>query len=300
MKIKKVVILTVAVIMLVLSGVAHATDPASERALFHDIYKELVETNTTHSEGDTTLAAHRMEQVLRNAGFTEAEVQVVEPFPKKGNLVLRFKGDGTRRPLLLLAHLDVVEAKREEWQTDPFTLVETDGYFTARGAADDKAMAAAFVSILAQLKREGFTSHRDLILALTADEERVNVPTNGARWLTENHREWIEAEFGINEGGLGELINGKPTIQQIQVAEKLFTTYELVVRNPGGHSSLPRPDNAIYDITGAVNRIGQYTFPVKLAPVTREYFARSAAVFTGQRALDMRSIRSEEHTSELQ
>src|SRR5262249_26977440 len=158
------------------------------------------------------------------------------------------------------------------------------------GAADDKAMASAFVSILSQLKREGFTPHRDIILALTADEERSSVPTNGARWLTQNHRDWIDAEFGLNEGGGGELINGKPTIQRIKVAEKIFTTYELVAHNSGGHSSLPRPDNAIYDITGAVNRIGQYTFPVKLAPVTREYFARSAALFTGQRASDMRSI----------
>jgi acetylornithine deacetylase/succinyl-diaminopimelate desuccinylase-like protein len=231
-----------------------------------------------------------MEKRLRDAGFSEAEVQVVEPFPKKGNLVLRFTGDGTRRPLLLLAHLDVVEAKREEWNTDPFTLVETEGYFTARGADDDKAMASAFVSILSQLKREGFTPHRDIILALTSDEERGSVPTNGARWLTQTHRDWIDAEFGINEGGGGELINGQPTIQRIQVAEKIFTTYELVAHNAGGHSSLPRPDNAIYDITGAVNRIGQYTFPVKLAPVTRDYFARSAALFTGQRALDMQSI----------
>jgi len=172
----------------------------------------------------------------------------------------------------------------------PFTLVETEGYSTARGAADDKAMASAFVSILSQLKREGFKPHRDIILALTSDEERGSVPTNGARGLTQTHREWIDAEFGINEEGGGELSNGKPTIQRIQVAEKIFTTYELVAHNPGGHSSLPRPDNAIYDITSAVNRIGQYTFPVKLAPVTREYFARSAALFTGQRALDMHSI----------
>jgi acetylornithine deacetylase/succinyl-diaminopimelate desuccinylase-like protein len=290
MKSKNVVMLSVGLSTLVLFSVAQAADPATERPLFHDIYKELVQTNTSPSVGDNTLAAHRMAKRLRDAGFTEAEVQVVEPFPKKGNLILRFKGDGARRPILLLAHLDVVEAKREEWNTDPFTLVETDGYFTARGAADDKAMASAFVSILAQLKREGFKPHRDIILALTSDEERGGVETNGARWLTQNHRDWVDAEFGINEGGGGELINGKPTIQRIQVAEKIFTTYELIAHNPGGHSSLPRPDNAIYDITGAVNRISQYVFPVKLAPVTREYFARSAALFTGQRAVDMRSI----------
>src|SRR5262249_47834213 len=240
--------------------------------------------------GDPSGAAKGREQRLRDAGFAPPDSQGVDPFPKKGNLVLRFPGDGTRWPLLLLAHLDVVEAKREEWQTDPFTLVETDGYFTARGAADDKAMAAAFVSILSQLKREGFTPHRDLILALTADEERGGVSTNGARWLTQTRREWIDAEFGINEGGGGELISGKPTIQRIQVAEKIYTTYELVAHNAGGHSSLPRPDNAIYELTGAVSRIGQYTFPVKLGPVTRDYFARSAAFFTGQRARDMQSV----------
>jgi acetylornithine deacetylase/succinyl-diaminopimelate desuccinylase-like protein len=227
MKAKPGVMAMVIWVTLGMSSGTYATDSASERALFHDIYKELVETNTSHSAGDTTLAAQRMEKRLRDAGFTDTEVQVLEPFPKKGNLVLRFTGDGTRRPLLLLAHLDVVEAKREEWTTDPFTLIETGGYFTARGAADDRAMAAAFVSILSQLKREGFTPHRDLILALTADEERGGVSTNGARWLTQNHRGWIDAEFGINEGGGGELINGQPAIQRIQVAEKIYTTYEL-------------------------------------------------------------------------
>lgn len=290
MKTKSVMMLTVALVAFGLLGAVQAADPAPERALFHDIYKELVETNTSHSAGDNTLAAHRMEKRLLAAGFTAAEVQVVEPFPKKGNLILRFKGDGTRRPMLLLAHIDVVEAKGEEWKTDPFTLVETDGYFTARGAADDKAMASAFVSILSQLKREGLKPHRDIILALTSDEERGGVSTNGALWLTQNHRDWIDAEFGVNEGGGGELFNGKPNIQRIQVAEKIYTTYELVAHNPGGHSSLPRQDNAIYDIVGAVNRIGQYTFPVKLAPVTREYFARSANLFTGQRAIDMQTI----------
>src|SRR5262249_9435190 len=204
MKIMNVMMLTIAAVTLVVPSVARATDPATERALFHDIYKELVETNTSHSAGDNTLAAHRMEKRLHDAGFTEAEVQVVEPFPKKGNLILRFKGDGTRRPILLLAHIDVVEAKREEWNTDPFKLVETDGYFTARGAVGDKAMASAFVSILSQLKREGFRPHRDIVLALTSDEERGGVSTNGAMWLTQNHRDWIDAEFGINEGGGGE------------------------------------------------------------------------------------------------
>ena len=216
-----------------LSQSAQALDAAAEKTLFHDIYKELVETDTSHSAGDNTLAARRMEKRLRDAGFSDVEIRVVEPFPKKGNLVLRLKGSGERKPLLLLAHIDVVEARREDWSTDPFKLVEMDGYFTARGAADDKAMASAFVSIMSQLKREGFKPQRDIILALTADEERGGVPTNGAKWLVEQHRDWVDAEFGLNEGGGGELHDGKPNIQRVQVAEKVFVTYELKATNAG-------------------------------------------------------------------
>ncbi|MBC7416489.1 MAG: M20/M25/M40 family metallo-hydrolase [Herminiimonas sp.] len=286
----KPTILATLLLSICVAPTVHALDAAAERALFHDIYKELVETDTSHSAGNNTLAARRMEKRLRDAGFSAAEIKVVEPFPKKGNLVLRFKGSGERKPVLLLAHIDVVEAKREDWTTDPFKLVETDGYFTARGAADDKAMASAFVSIMAQLKREGFHPKRDIILALTADEERGGVPTNGAKWLVEQHRDWIDAEFGLNEGGGGELHDGKPNIQRVQVAEKVFVTYELKAKNSGGHSSLPRADNAIYDLTEAVNRIGQYAFPASLAPVTQEYFKRSAATYTGQLAQDMQSL----------
>src|SRR5205807_392535 len=186
-----------------LAAQAQSLSPEQER--FHGIYKELVETNTTHSAGDTTLAAQRMARHLRDAGFAEADLQILEPFPRKGNLVARFRGDGSKKPLLLLAHLDVVEALRADWKTDPFVLQESDGFFTARGSIDDKSMAAAFVSILSQLKREGFRPKRDIILALTADEERGDVPSNGVYWLVNNKRELLEAEFGINEGGGGEL-----------------------------------------------------------------------------------------------
>src|SRR5258706_15644833 len=156
---------------------------AAEHKRFHAIYKELVETTTSHSVGDNTLAARRMAKHLKDAGFADADMQILEPFPKKGNLVARYRGDGSRKPLLLLAHLDVVEALRGDWKTDPFVLQETDGYFTARGSIDDKAMAAAFVSILAQLRREGFRPKRDIILALTADEERGDVPSNAVYCL---------------------------------------------------------------------------------------------------------------------
>jgi len=261
-----------------------------EQTRFHAIYKELVETNTSHSAGDSTLAARRMARYLKDAGFADAEVQVLEPFPKKGLLIARMKGDGSRKPLLLLAHLDVVEALRSDWKTDPFVLQESDGYFTARGSIDDKAMAAAFVSVLAQLKREGFKPQRDLIVALTADEERGDVPTNGVYWLVNNRRELIEAELGINEGGGGELRGGKPVLHRIQTAEKMYTTYKLTVTNPGGHSSLPARENAIYTLAEALGRFSEYRFPVKLAEVTRSYFERSAPYAPGQLGADMRAI----------
>ena len=181
-----------------------------EQQRYHDIYKELVEINTTHSAGDTTKAARAMEKRLADAGFAASDMQVIEPFPKKGNLVLRYKGTGAKQPVLLLAHIDVVEAKRDDWKTDPFKLQETDGYFTARGSIDDKAMASAFVSVLRQLKQEGFKPSRDIILALTTDEERGDVPSNGAYWIVNNKPELVKAEFGINEGGGGELRGGKP------------------------------------------------------------------------------------------
>src|SRR5260221_13871455 len=233
---------------------AQAQTLSAEQKRFHAIYKELVETNTSHSAGDNTLAARRMAKHLKDAGFTDAELVILEPFPKKGNLVVRLKGDGSKKPLLLLAHLDVVEALRADWKTDPFTLQETDGYFTARGAGDDKSMAAAFVSIMSQLKRERFRPKRDIILALTADEERGDVPSNGVYWLVNNRRELLDAELGINEGGGGEIYNGKPTLLRMQVAEKMYTTYQFTVRNPGGHSSLPTAENAIYSLAEAIGR----------------------------------------------
>ena len=260
-----------------------------EQKRFHAIYKELVETNTSHSAGDNTLAAQRMAKHLKEAGFADGDVQILEPFPKKGNLVARLKGDGSKRPLLLLAHLDVVEALRSDWKTDPFVLKEDDGFFTARGAADDKAMAAAFVSIVSQLKREGYKPKRDIILALTSDEERGDVPSNGVYWIVNNKRELLDAEIGLNEGGGGEMKDGKPFLQRLQVAEKMYTTYQFLVRDPGGHSSLPKPENAIYTLSQAILRVSAHKFPVKLAEVTRSYFARTAQFVSGQLAEDMRA-----------
>jgi acetylornithine deacetylase/succinyl-diaminopimelate desuccinylase-like protein len=283
-------IATAAVALLLQSPVLLAQSPDAEQKRFHAIYKELVETNTSHSAGDNTLAARRMAKHLQDAGFAAADIEILEPFPKKGNLVLRLKGDGSKKPLLLLAHLDVVEAKREDWKNDPFVLKEDDGYFTARGSIDDKSMAAAFVSILSQFKREGFRPKRDLILALTSDEERGDVPSNGVFWLVKNKRALIDAEFGLNEGGGGELRGGKPFLNRMQVAEKVYTSFELTVRNPGGHSSVPTPENAIYSLAEALTRVGQHRFPVNVGEVTRSYFGRSAQFATGQLAADMRAV----------
>ena len=263
-----------------------------EQQRFHDIYKELVNINTSNSVGDNTKAVNAMKKYLVEDGFADADVQIFEPFPRKGNLVLRMKGDGSKKPVLLLAHVDAVEAKREDWKTDPFVLQEDGGYFTARASVDDKAMASSFVSILGQLKREGFAAKRDIILALTSDEGLGDVPTNGAWWLIKNHPELITADFGINEGGGGQLNNGKPILQRVQVAEKMYTTYELEVKDVGGHSSLPTPNNPAYPLTAALTRIGEYRFPVKLAEVTKVYFERSAKFETGQVKEDMLSVAS--------
>lgn len=269
---------------------APSGSPTADQQRFREIYKELVEINTTHSAGDTTRAARAMEKRLLDAGFDARDIQIIEPFPRKGNLVLRFKGNGSKQPLLLLAHIDVVEARRDDWKTDPFQLQETGGYFTARGAIDDKAMASAFVSVLGQLRREGFRPSRDIVLALTADEERGDVPSNGAFWLIGNKPELLKAEFGINEGGGGELRGGKPVLHRIQVAEKMYTTFELEARDVGGHSSVPTKNNPVYAMSAALDRLGKYQFPVKLAEVTKTYFARSAPLATGQLADDMRAV----------
>ena len=185
-----------------------------EQQRFYTIYKELVEINTTNSVGNNTEAAQAMQKRLAEDGIPADAMQIFEPFPKKGNLVVKYKGTGKGKPLLLMAHIDVVEAKREDWKSDPFKLKEDDGYFTARGSSDDKAMAAAFVSILGQLKREGFTPSRDIVLTLTADEEQGDVPSNGAFWLINNQRPLIDAEYGINEGAGGQLENGKPVLNR--------------------------------------------------------------------------------------
>jgi acetylornithine deacetylase/succinyl-diaminopimelate desuccinylase-like protein len=258
-----------------------------------EIYQELVEINTTDSAGNCTSAAEAMAARLKAAGFTEQEMRIIVPpgAPKKGNLVARLRGVGGKKPLLLLAHIDVVEAKREDWQRDPFKLVEENGYFYARGAFDDKAMAAVLVANMARYRQEGYKPVRDLILALTCDEEIIPSQFDGVEFLLKNHRDLIDAEFALNEGGAGLLDkNGKYVHMSIQAAEKVFQSYQLEVTNPGGHSSVPVKDNAIYHLAGGLARLGAYDFPIKLIPVTRGYFERLAQIVSGQDAADMRAV----------
>jgi len=281
-------ILGIVVSCLVVSTVSTAqSGPNDARA--KEIFKELIEINTTDSVGNVTKAAEAVATRLKAAGFPAADVQVLGPDPRKGNLVARFRGTGARKPLLLLAHLDVVEAKREDWSFDPFTFLEKDGYFYGRGTSDDKAMASHLVANLLRLKREGFTPDRDLILALTADEEGGSF--NGVDWLVKNHKDLIDAEFAINEGGGGGMRKGKYLTNDIQASEKVFQDFKLEVTNAGGHSSLPVKDNAIYHLSAALARLAAFDFPVEMNEVTRGYFAQSAVVESDPKvAADMRAV----------
>ena len=273
--------------LLAAAVVSAQTGPNDAKA--RAIYKELVEINTTDTPaGNVTKAAEAVAARLKAAGFPAADMQILGPDPKKGNLVFRFRGTGARKPILLLAHLDVVEAKREDWTMDPFTFIEKDGFFYGRGTSDDKAMASQFVANLIRLKEEGFKPDRDLILALTADEEGGTF--NGAEWLVKNHKDLIDAEFAINEGGGGSMRKGKYLTNEVQASEKVYQDFHLEVTNPGGHSSLPIKDNAIYHLAAGLAKLSAYTFPVELNEVTRAYFAKTAEVEADPKlAADMRA-----------
>jgi acetylornithine deacetylase/succinyl-diaminopimelate desuccinylase-like protein len=271
------------------SSIALVAQTGAHETRAREIFKQLVEINTTDSVGNTTIAAEAMAARFRAAGFPDADVRVLGPNPRKGNLVVRYRGNGSKRPLLLLAHLDVVEAKREDWSFDPFTLTEKDGFLYGRGTADDKTMAAVFVANLLRLKAEKFVPARDLILALTADEEGGT--SNGVQWLLANNRALIEAEYAINEGGGGVMRKGKYITNEVQAAEKVYQDVRLEVRNSGGHSSLPVKDNAIYRLSAGLARIAAFEFPVELSDITRTYFARSAqAQSDAQTRDDMRAV----------
>jgi acetylornithine deacetylase/succinyl-diaminopimelate desuccinylase-like protein len=254
-----------------------AMPPESERQLAREIYKEMVEIKSGYTTGATTPVAEAVARRLKAAGFEDGDIFVGGAIPTKANLVVRYRGTGRLRPLLLLAHTDVVEAKREDWSMDPFTLTERDGYFYGRGTGDDKAQAAVWIANLIRYKREGFKPDRDLIVALTADEEGGG-PYNGVAWLLKNKKDLIDAEFCVNEGGWGESVAGKRMSNDVQVSEKYVINYRLEVRNKGGHSSLPVPDNAIYHLAGALDRLSKFAFPLKTNDVTKAYFQALAKI----------------------
>jgi len=260
-----------------------------DRQLAHDIFKELIEINTTDSVGNVTTAAEAMAKRLRDAGYPESDVQVLGPNDRKKNMVARLHGSGAKKPILLIGHLDVVEANPEDWTTDPFQFVEKDGFYYGRGTEDMKASDAIFVVNMIRMKREGYRPDRDIILALTADEEGGK--SNGVDWLLKNHRDLIDAEFVFNADGGGVVTEkGKPVIVSMDASEKLYADYELEVTNPGGHSSLPTSENAIYRLAAALVRLQNYRFPFELNDVTRAYFEGTAAVEKGQVAADMIAV----------
>jgi len=259
------------------------------RKLSHDIIKELIEINSTDSVGSVTAAAEAMAKRFRDAGFAEADMHILGPNEGKKNLVVRFHGTGKHKPLLLIGHLDVVEARREDWTTDPFTFVEKDGFYYGRGTQDMKSGDAIMVTTLIRFKKEGYTPDRDIILALTADEEGGKF--NGVDWLIKNHRDLIDAEMVFNHDGGGILSDhGKPVMMLVDATEKLYADFQLSVTNPGGHSSLPRPDNAIYSLADGLERLERHQFPFELNEVTRAYYERMAQVETPERAADMKAM----------
>jgi acetylornithine deacetylase/succinyl-diaminopimelate desuccinylase-like protein len=259
---------------------AQTKRPESERTLAHDIYKQFVEIQSGFTTGATTPVAEAAAARLRAAGFSESDIFLGGANPKKGNLVVRYHGTGKLKPILLLAHIDVVEAKREDWSMDPFQLIERDGFFYGRGTGDDKAQAAIWIANLIQYKKEGFKPDRDIIVALTADEEGGG-PYNGVVWLLKNHRELIESEFALNEGGWGEESKGKRISNDLQVSEKYVVNFRLEVRNKGGHSSMPVADNAIYRLAAALQGLSNFGFPLKTNEVTAAYFQEMAKIETG-------------------
>jgi len=274
------------------AALAHAQQRSPNDQSAFEIYKELVEINTVTNTGDTARAADAMAARLLAAGIPKEDVHVFYPAPRKGNLVAKLRGTGARKPMILMAHIDVVEARREDWSTDPFKLVEQDGYYYGRGTGDDKDMAAAFVANLVRYRKEGYKPDRDLILILETDEETGDAEAYGIGWIVKNQRALIDAEFALNEGAGVGLDHGKPIRVGVQTSEKVYMDFTLEVRDPGGHSSQPGPTNAIYTLAEGLVRLGKYTFPWSLNDTTRTFMQRAAAFEEPQIGADMRAIAS--------
>ncbi len=278
---------------LLLAVPALAATPTPDETAFRGLYRELVEIDTTLSNGSCTRAAEAMAARLKAAGFAEADLQIIAPpeRPKDGALIATLPGsDKAALPILLLAHIDVVEARREDWQRDPFTLVEEDGFFYARGASDDKAMAAVFTDSLIRFKTSGFKPRRGLKLALTCGEETAET-FNSVRWLLDTKPEVLKAAFALNEGAGGELdASGKPAVLQIQAGEKVYQDFTLEITNAGGHSSRPVPDNAIYRLSAALTRFSGYRFPAAFNAATRGYFEAQSKLVPADAAAAMKAV----------
>jgi acetylornithine deacetylase/succinyl-diaminopimelate desuccinylase-like protein len=266
---------------------ADTLSPPADRALAHEIFKQIIEIKSGFTTGSTTPVADALAAHLKAAGFPPSDIFIGGAAPHKANLVVRYHGSGALKPLLLLAHSDVVEAKREDWSFDPFQFTEHDGYFYGRGTSDDKAQAAVWIANLIRYKREGFKPNRDIIVAITADEEGGG-PFNGVDWLIKNHRELIDADLCLNEGGWGEMSGGKRISNDVQVSEKYVANFRLEVHNKGGHSSMPVPDNAIYHLAAGLERLSHFSFPIQTNEVTRTYAEKMSKIQTGSLADDFR------------
>ena len=284
-----VLALVVAPVLPLLAQSAHPLSPNDQRA--RDIFEQLININTTGSSGSTTVAANAIAKRLLDAGFPAADVQVIGLEGSKNyNLVARYRGTGRDKPILLLAHIDVVEAKREDWSMDPFTFVEQGGSFYGRGTQDIKDGAAVLAATLVRLKQEGYRPNRDLILALTTGEEGGS-DYNGVEWLLAHHRDLIDAAYVLNmDAGDPVILNGKRLMRPVQASEKVYVTFKYEVHNPGGHSSLPIKDNAIYRLAAALGRLSAYEFPAQLNEITRTFFQRLAGLQQGQLAADMAAV----------
>jgi acetylornithine deacetylase/succinyl-diaminopimelate desuccinylase-like protein len=277
----------------------HAQTPSASQREARDVLRELIGINTTYKHGSTTPAAHAVARRFLAAGFPASDVRVLGPAgDKDSNVVVRFRGTNPAlQPILLMAHLDVVEALRSDWSLDPFILTEKDGFFYGRGTSDVKGGAATLVEALLRMKREHVTQERTLVLMLSAGEEGGG-GYNGAEWLVTHHRDLVDATLAVNvDGGDPSIKDGKRILRAVQASEKLFQSFRLEVTNPGGHSSRPRRDNAIVRLAAALTKVGAYRFPVHLNETTRAFFERSATLSSGQEAADMRAIAANERDS---
>ena len=275
-------------------AVSSAAELTPYQQMGREIYRELIETDTSHSKGDTTKAAELLAKRFRAAGFPEQDIRVIGPAATNKNFVVRFRGTGSKAPVILLAHLDVVEANREDWSFDPFKLTEKDGYFYGRGTSDDKDGATSLAAAVLRLREEKFRPNRDLILALTSGEEGGGEVYNGVEWLLANHRDLVQAAFCLNaDAGGVEKRNSQRLLYAVQASEKIYQSYKLEAKASGGHSSKPTPDNPIYRLARGLIRLSEFQFPVQLTEITRGYFAKMSEIETGQIATAMKGILQE-------